>query len=289
MKIKRTINGLLVLLIALISSCFTEENLSLQENNKSTDLASPTGSIRAGGVDDLYCKDGLYWGDAVYFNKSKIRSFVRIEGSELREVGYQILNTLFVDLPSHHVHDHEEVLVPLPKVSCQAMLYDHLTFHWNPEGHDPLFAFGAPHFDFHFYMINLDERFAIVDPALMLIPPASQFIPPFYYGPDGPLPAMGSHWVDLLAPEFNGGTFTKAFIYGSSNTKVIFHEPMATLAHLTTTGLDETVAIRQPSQYQRDGYYPTTYRIKRDGLYTTVSLTGFVFRTMAPGSDDPTM
>lgn len=234
--------------------------------------------------DDFYCQDGTYWGPAVYFNKAKIRSFVTIQNSEPQAIGYQILNSAFQNLPNPSAPEYTELLIPLPVIPCQALLYTHLTFHWNPQGHDPMGVYSVPHFDFHFYKIPLAERLAIDqnDPAITLAP-ASCFIPSNYYGPIGPLSSMGSHWVDLLSPEFNGGTFTKTFIIGSHNGQVIFDEPMVTLAHLSNPSLNDVIPIRQAAEYHRSGYYPTNYRIKKDNLFTTISLTDFVYRTAVSG------
>jgi hypothetical protein len=43
---------------------------------------------------------------------------------------------------------------------------------------------------------------------------------------------MGSHFVDITSPEFNGGIFTQTFIFGSYESNVIFYEPMITLDYL---------------------------------------------------------
>jgi hypothetical protein len=56
---------------------------------------------------------------------------------------------------------------------------------------------------------------------------------------------MGAHWADLLSPEFSGSPFTKTFILGTYDGKVIFWEPMITRAYLLTQP-DEFVTVRQP-------------------------------------------
>jgi hypothetical protein len=196
-----------------------------------------------------------------------------------KEVGLNILNTAFQNLPNTNAPEYTEFLVPLPAVQCDPLLFDHLTFHWNPYGHDPQGIYSLPHFDFHFYIISLAERLAISDtnPSI-LYPPAGEFLPVNYYGPIGPISAMGSHWVDLQAPEFNGGTFTKTILYGTNDGQVIFQEPMATLDYLTgNPNLSEVIPIRQPAQYARSGYYPMKYKIKKNSIYTTISLIDFMY------------
>lgn len=142
-----------------------------------------------------------------------------------------------------------------------AGFYKVVELNWNPHGHFPPNVYDVPHFDFHFYIIPNSERLAIVanDPKFA-IAPASQFVPPVYFQVPGGEPQMGAHWVDLLSPEFNGGTFSKTFIWGSYDGKFIFWEPMITLAYLLTKP-DVTVPVRQPSAFQQDGYYPYQYRV----------------------------
>ena len=75
---------------------------------------------------------------------------------------------------------------------------------------------------------------------------------------------MGAHWVDKEASEFNGGTFTRTFIYGSYNGTVTFLEPMITMAYLQTRAND-MVPIPAPAKYATPGYYPLAYKVAYDG------------------------
>ena len=133
---------------------------------------------------------------------------------------------------------------------------------YNPHGHEPPGVYDLPHFDVHFYMIPSAERMEIgpADPGFDILP-APQYIPDFYMRIPGGVPQMGTHWADLLAPEFNGQTFTRTYIWGSFDGKVIFFEPMITVAYLESEP-SETIPLRQPQSYQRDGYYPTSYRVE---------------------------
>src|SRR5260370_611712 len=101
------------------------------------------------------------------------------------------------------------------------------------------------------------------DPQQM-IAPDPEYIPSNYFGPVGPLAMMGSHWVDLLSPEFNGGAFTRTFIYGSYNAKLVFESISITRAYLiSSNSINDMMPIRQPAASQKDGYYPTYYRIEK--------------------------
>lgn len=160
--------------------------------------------------------------------------------------------------------------------------YKHVLLDWNPNGHEPNGIYNVPHFDVHFYIISSEERMAIGpnDLAQFANAPAPQYDPPMYLQLPGGVPGMGAHWADLLAPEFNGGSFTKTFIWGSYDGKFIFWEPMITLAYLQSHP-DETTITRQPSAYEVDGWYAESYRVawsEKQKQYT-VALTDLVHRS----------
>lgn len=162
--------------------------------------------------------------------------------------------------------------------------FKHAYINWNPHGHDPLFVYGKPHFDFHFYMVNESERSTIppynVDSSKFLIVPSADYFPPNYINPGGGVPGMGVHWIDITSPEFsqpNPQPFTQTLIYGSYNGKVTFIEPMITLEFLKNTTNFER-SIPQPAKYQTSGYYPTKFRVWRHEGVTEVILSDFVLR-----------
>ncbi len=110
--------------------------------------------------------------------------------------------------------------------------------------------------------------------------PAPDYLPEHYFNPGGGVPQMGTHWVDLTSPEFNGQPFTQTFIYGSYDGKITFHEPMITLEFLKNSS-DFERDIPQPVKVQKSGYYPTKERVvKHDGV-TEIVLEGFVYRTQS--------
>ena len=266
MKTRKIICAILMIAVMFTLSCGGEETIS--------------------SVD---CPNGVFYGDPVSFNGATMRSFVAIDQAKPQAIGYEIMNSAFLNLPNPNAPEYTEHLIPLPKeFYCRPLPFTLMTFHWNPHGHDPMGVYTLPHFDFHFYTIPLTEKNAInASSSSVLIPPADCYIPLNYYGPTGPISKMGSHWVDQLAPEFNGGTFTKTFVYGSNNGKVIFHEPMATLAYLTgRSTFDDIVPIRIPDMVQQNGYYPTNYRITRDETYTYITLTDFIYRTTGNCNSD---
>lgn len=88
--------------------------------------------------------------------------------------------------------------------------------------------------------------------------------------------------MDATAPGFHGEAFTRAFVYGSYNNQIVFHEPMVTTAYLQGLAPDarETAAVPQPLKGQKTGYYPTAYTVAYDAIpgEYTVSLRNLKHR-----------
>ena len=166
---------------------------------------------------------------------------------------------------------------------------------WNPMGHMPPHVYDLPHFDVHFYLQPESERLKIRTgpcPALVncedyklgKILPADRYVAPDYADMDAVEPAMGNHLIDPTGPEFNGGTFTHTFIYGSWNGKLPFYETMIT--HDWLSGLrDGTESsacypMKLPQAWQQAGWYPTRYCIRHldNRSELSVSMEGFVYR-----------
>lgn len=175
-------------------------------------------------------------------------------------VGVTLSEKALQDLPAEPA----EFIFILPE-NKGTDFYKLVQLDWNPHGHFPPHVYDIPHFDVHFYIISNEDRLKIEadDNAQFANAPASKYVPPFYLQTPGGEPAMGAHWVDLLSPEFNGGVFTKTFIWGSYDGKFIFWEPMITRDYLLTNP-NVTIPVRQPQAFQQNGYYPYQYRI----LYT---------------------
>jgi hypothetical protein len=132
--------------------------------------------------------------------------------------------------------------------------FNHSELDWNPHGHEPLFAYGVPHFDFHFYMITPQEQSQVVPgPDTVAVDP--KHIPKDYMSGVMAVPNMGTHWVDSTSGEFHGQPFTITFIYGFYHGNMTFLEPMITRDFLLTKP-DITLPIKQPQAFQRHGYYP---------------------------------
>ena len=222
-------------------------------------------------------------GPEIHVGQGKVRSFITISHSGVpAEIGFELTDSVLMGLPADGENSY---IIPLHQKAGTVTPFDHLELDWNPQGHPPPGIYTFPHFDFHFYKISLAAQMAIpADDAtthyLFANYPPLGYIPAGYApGPAG-VPQMGLHWLDVLAPEFNGGHFTKTFIYGSYNGAVTFYEPMVTKAFIEATSYS-SAPIRQPIHFApANTYYPTQYNVYRNasnGNYY-VSLTGFVWR-----------
>lgn len=208
------------------------------------------------------------------------QTFVTLdEEGEPASLGVILSETALSGLPAAPT----ELILALPAEAADTP-FDFVTLNFNPNGHPPPGIYDREHFDFHFFLIDAQQRAAIgpADPNFQQkaaqAPPASS-IPPDYV-PDGvAIPGHGMHWPDPTAPEFQGQPFTTAFIYGFYEGRVIHLEPMATTAFLLTQPNFST-AIKLPASFLEPGLYPTTYSVRFDaaaGEYV-IALEGLTAR-----------
>jgi hypothetical protein len=184
------------------------------------------------------------------------------------EVGVRLTESALTALPTAtgtmYMYELE-----LPATASQTP-YDHVSFNWNPYGHDPEPLYGAPHFDVHFYMQSQAQQRAITkdDPKGDILP-ATGLLPADYITADPnslnrTVEMEGRHWLDKTSPELTGVPFNYTFIYGSYNGHMTFMEPMLVKSLLTPT-VNISAAIKQPQVYEAKGkYYPNKYTITYD-------------------------
>ena len=103
-------------------------------------------------------------------------------------------------------------------------------------GHIPPGVYDVPHVDVHFEMGPIADIFAIEPgPCGPEFVRCDQFqttrkpLPPNYVAPDyvdveAVVPAMGNHLVDTTGPEFQKQPFTRSWIYGVYDGRVIFDD-----------------------------------------------------------------
>lgn len=195
--------------------------------------------------------------------------------------------------PMHEcVGGHENVLyMPDRVLEDPNVPFSWSLVNWNPFGHAPPTVYTYPHFDFHFYILDLETRNAIgAGPCALLIDcddfeTATAPIPPRYVPQDfqsvgAAEAAMGDHLVDLTAKEWSEpGSFDHTWIYGAWDGSIAFYEPMITRDYLLGQP-DTCVPLKLPEAWETAGYYPLEYcmryRPNRDDY--TVSMERFVWR-----------
>jgi hypothetical protein len=168
------------------------------------------------------------------------------------------------------------------------------TVNWNPEGHLPPAppVWSAAHFDFHFFLAEpgtiqgirtgpCAEFIHCDDFARASKPLPEGFVPEDYIDVGAAVAAMGNHLVDAHDPELADPTlgFSRTFIYGSYDGRLIFLEPMVSHAFLASRP-QQCTPLRTPKAYAATGYYPTSYCVTYDATAATyrVTLEGLVYR-----------
>ncbi len=275
----------------------------------------PAPGQKGAGADASLTRDGFdqpgvsrQYGKPVKLGNGKARAYVVIDqknGGVPLEIGMALDEKALDGLPGPtmasmkgdhnmgHVMENE-FLLPLPERNPTPFRL--LALNWNPAGHEPPGIYDIPHFDFHFNTISLAER-NLIDPSLPGFQakadkfPAAEFIPTGWKhlpGPPNPalaIPMMGVHFMELASPELqppgspNHQVFTKTYIWGSWDGKVIFQEPMITLAYLRSKP-NATIPITLAQKYSPAGYYPSAYRVVWDNQAreTRVALSQLAWR-----------
>lgn len=206
-----------------------------------------------------------HWGEKVAVGNGYARTYVQLNNKIPQSMGIALSDRATTGLD----HEMKEYILPLPE-RVKVHPFKHITLDWNPHGHEPGGVYDRPHFDFHFYFISNQLRQSITcmddDAPLCLEAPDEDYLVSDYAPTPEGVPKMGWHWVDLLSPEFNGGIFTRTFIYGYYAGNLIFIEPMVTTEYLLSKKTSHNT-IRLPKQFPyQQGRYPTNYKIYYDEI-----------------------
>lgn len=197
-----------------------------------------------------------------------------------------------VDAATKCQHTHE-FAIPLPDAVAlrQDVPFKWVLLNWNPFGHIPPGVYDSPHFDVHFEMGPIADVFAIepgpcgpewvrcdqFQTARKPLPP--NYMPPDYVDVEAVVPAMGNHLVDTSGPEFQKQPFTRSWIYGIYDGKVIFYEAMVTRAFMLSKP-SNCLPIKAPKAVAVSGLYPTEYCVRHNATTGehTVSMEKFTRR-----------
>jgi hypothetical protein len=209
-----------------------------------------------------------FTGETRNIGNGSATSFIEVTDGKISSIGVTFSEYILQNLSDKET----EYVLNLPPTNLMdgklpETVFNHITIDWNPKGHIPPGIYDKPHFDFHFYLISLDDREKITgtgdSAAKMQTNVSTDFIPKGYVPTPGGEPKMGAHWIDPTSPEFNNQTFTKTFIYGFYNGTMVFLEPMITVAYLKTEpNLLEDIKI--PEKYPMPGDYPIKYSLNYD-------------------------
>ena len=197
-----------------------------------------------------------------------------------------------IDADTKCQHTHEFV-IPLPDGVARRtdIPFKWVLLNWNPAGHIPPGVYDVPHFDVHFEMGPIADAFAIeAGPCGPELVRCDQFqtarkpLPPNYMAPDyvdveAVVPVMGNHLIDTTGPEFRKEPFTRSWIYGVYDGKVIFYEAMVTRAYMLSKP-NGCLPIKAPKAVAASGLYPTEYCVRHNattGEYS-VSMEKFSHR-----------
>lgn len=261
----------------------------------STDTAAPVEISPTAAKAELTPGQHIQYGPAVRLGNGNARTYVVIDlrrdapielGIALDSTAMYKLPEPMPGMPGHG--DMHEYRLKLPQLAPTP--YKFVELDWNPSGHGAPYT--APHFDVHFYTIDVEQRNAIVpnDPnwaAKAANFPGADYIRPSFVCPctvlnvppaDMAVPRMGLHWIDGNAPEFRGVPFTTTMINGTWNGKVIFQEPMITREFIMSK-TDTTIALAQAKRADPAGWYPGAYGLRYDSKSREyrISLSSFKF------------
>lgn len=210
---------------------------------------------------DIVNKGGTFYGMTQQLGNGTVRSYVTLNNEGIpTSVGFNFPESMLQGLPAM-AGPQNMIMLDLPAEAASTG-FQHMEIDWNPNGHVPAPIYGFPHFDFHFYLVGMSELMSITGGPDMT-PVDAQFMPKDYVSGIMAQPMMGVHWTDTLSSEFHGTMFTHTFIYGFYKSKMLFVEPMITKVFLETK-TNISLPIKQPSAFQKTGYYPTNYQVHYD-------------------------
>lgn len=258
----------------------------------------------------------LYRSDPAEFGHGNVSTFVQVDAAgDVLSIGVRLSASALEDLPlepdgTAPCFDVDGNGTEDARTECFMMLrrdlhlptaashattpFGYVQFNYNPEGHPPPAppVYAEPHFDFHFYLVGLEDvkeirtgscGFFIDCEAFerARVPVEAKYMPPGYIEVGAAAGEEGNHLLLSTSPELGDppADFTHTFIFGSYDGHIIFYEPMIA-ASVFTRDLDECHAIAEPMAWEVAGSYPTRYclRYLPDEEAYSVSLESFVRR-----------
>lgn len=262
-------------------------------------------------------REEAFYGPALQLGNGQVRTYARLHGRQPVDLGFVFGRDTLSGLPTlrsdgRHCHDRSgdgqidpdtecvaehEFMLELPEQFTRRVggPFTWAMLTWDPYGHAPEQAYGAPHFDLHFYLQDRAATEAIRsgpcgganlincdDYRTGRIPVPERYVPAGYIDIDAVVPGMGNHLGDPAAQEFHGQPFTHTFMAGAYGGRITFYEPMVTKSwfeQLAGGRPGSCTPIKQPAAWQVAGWYPNTYCIEYHATQQrfTVSMRDFAF------------
>lgn len=261
-----------LLFLFILTGCETEE-ITAPEDAVSESHLTAKKSVKN--------KLKTHYGPAQHVGNGVARAFVSMthDGTP-QSIGVRISEKALENLPEADAQGHGPTYTLRIPNQAEDLPFDHIDLNYNPQGHPVPGIYTFEHFDFHFYMISVEQKMEITNPEVALRLPDESLWPDGYIPEQQFVPFMGNHWVDPDGPEFEvPGSFTKTFIYGSYDAEFIFYEPMITVAHLEDR-ISSTNPFPPLKEFSEPAYYPSTYSIDYDSQRKeyVISLDDMIWR-----------
>lgn len=222
----------------------------------------------------------------------KVKTYVTLAKRDQQNRGRRAPSEMGVEIPASVMSSLPGTAASLAidfPVTARDTPFQYMMLDWNPGGHAPSGVYDLPHFDFHFYIQDLEEVLDIKpgscsgvdceDYAKAVKPVPAPYNPAGYIDVGSVVPYMGNHLIDPASAEFNGQRFTRTFIYGAYDGEITFYEPMITRQSMMEQP-NGCTAIRLPAAFKESGYYPTKYCTEFDAKQKVykVFMQDFVYR-----------
>lgn len=147
---------------------------------------------------------------------------------------------------------------------------DHVVLRWRPGGHEPELAYGLPHVDVRFFLLDDDGRDEVAEGDCEGTPLTCEALerarrpladvahPPGHAALGLFEPGEGAVLFDLFAPEVMGSLFELGWTYGRFDGRVSSFGAEASRGWLETLTDETCIDVTTPRAFPRAGWYPTT-------------------------------
>ncbi len=216
-------------------------------------------------------KAATYYGESKAFGGDSIRAFIKTDlDGVVNSIGVSFKQSAFAVLESQN---DSMFMMMLPQgINVPANPpwgIDHIEVDWSSKG-DPLPPYNVPHFDVHFFAVDMATQMAVLagmDNLTMMMD--TSFVPHGYMMMMDAEAMMGVHAMDTTE---HTNPFMHTLMYGFYHGNMYFVEPMASKSYLDSK-TNFSADIKQPSAYKKSGFYPTKYYIRYDSQKAEYSIS----------------